>query len=107
MIGRYAAKNYDNGLKYGRRCFICLKALDEVARIANTRLADGSHRLVELDTGCYTRVTRAAHEGVRAGKGLGPLVFASQQMADAYAMREFTESPPPTGTYDGYRRELK
>jgi hypothetical protein len=50
-------------------------------------LEDDDHRHVMAGSDCFKRVVKAACDGVRSGKGRGPMVFASTEMAQAYSRR--------------------
>lgn len=68
------------------RCYICLKALHEQHEW-EVVLEDDSHRHVNVGRDCFKNVVKAGYDGVRSGKGKGPMVFASTAMAQAYARR--------------------
>ena len=67
-------------------CFVCLKPMagDTIREVV---LEDDDHRHVNVGPNCFERVVKAGYEGLRSGKGKGPMVFATTDMAIRYGMR--------------------
>jgi len=65
-------------------CYICGKPLNKSHDVF---LQDDNHAIVCVGPNCYERVVKSGYDGVRSGKGRGPLVFVTRRMAEAYAIR--------------------
>lgn len=62
------------------KCYICGRKLgNKTPQVAY--LEDDDNGAIFVGSECINRVIRAGAEGVRGGKGKGPRVFASPQMA--------------------------
>lgn len=69
-------------------CYVCLKPLKHDAKTGEVVLEDDNHQHVEVGADCFANVVKAGYDGVRSGKGKGPMVFATTEMAMAYARRK-------------------
>jgi hypothetical protein len=68
------------------RCCFCQKPL-RTGRVYEVVLEDDDHRHVMVGPDCFKRVAKAGADGARSGHGLGPMVFATTAMAQAYAKK--------------------
>jgi hypothetical protein len=50
-------------------------------------LEDDNYGHVEVGKDCFEKVVKAGYDGVRSGKGRGPMVFATTHMAECYGRR--------------------
>lgn len=68
-------------------CYVCQKPLKPNAKTGEVVLEDDNHGHVVVGRDCFERVIKAGYDGVRSGKGKGPMVFATTEMAMAYERR--------------------
>lgn len=78
------------------KCYICLKPLREpLIKLREVVLEDDGFGHVCVGPDCFALVVAAGPNGVRSGKGRGPMVFATTAQARAY-VESVTITPPET-----------
>jgi hypothetical protein len=69
-----------------QKCYVCMKTMKNLPGL-EVVLEDDDYGHVEVGRDCFERVVKAGYDGVRSGKGKGPMVFATTAMAIAYGRR--------------------